>query len=1073
MSEAGVIPQPRTYGLLGNLPLIDSKKPTLSMCKLAEEYGPIYRLTIPGYSSIVVSGHELVAEVCDESRFDKSIKGDLENVRAFGGDGLFTSRTDEPNWQKAHRILLPTFSQQAMKGYHAMMVDIASQLIQKWARLNPNESIDVAEDMTRLTLDTIGLCGFNYRFNSFYRETPSPFINSMVRALNEAMMQSGRLKILNLFMVRTRQQFNQDIQTMFSLVDKIIGERKASGDRGEIDLLARMLNGKDPETGEKLDDENIRYQIITFLIAGHETTSGLLSFALYFLIKHPDVLQKAYLEADRVLTDSFPSYAQVLQFHYIRLILNESLRLWPTAPGFELYAKEDTVIGGKYRIHKGEGIGVLLPQLHRDKAAWGADADEFRPERFADPGGIPAHAYKPFGNGQRACIGMQFALHEATLVLGMILRHFELVDHTNYQLDVKQTLTLKPGDFHIRVRLRRKTASPTVQGPETPAHSQAVEAEPSEQQANRPLAGAEKTSLLVLYGSNLGTAEGIARELSDTARAQGFRSEAAPLNEWIGGLPKDGAVLIVTASYNGKPPGNAREFVKWLEGVRPGELQGVRYAVFGCGDRNWSNTYQDVPRWIDEQLARKGAARLSVRGEADAGGDFEKQLDEWRVRLWSDLRHAFGLERDNAEKKQSSVQVRMVSGLERIPLARVYDAVYAAVADNRELRMAGSGRSTRHLEIALPDGVAYREGDLLGVLPSNSQAIVGRVLRRYGLKGSDQLMVSATNGNGPTHLPLDRPVGIHELLSRCLELQEPVTREQLRELAAHTVCPPHKRELEAMAEASVYEEQILKKRISMLDLLEKYEACQLPFERLIELLPPLQPRYYFITSSPRVSPRQVSIAVDVVQAPAWSGGGEYRGTASNALAGSRPGEEILIFIRSPEAGLRLPENPATPIMMVGTGTGAAPFRGFLQARAAIREKGVALGEAHLYIGCRSEADSIYREELEQYDREDIVTLHRAFSDAEGKSSRHVRHLLERHASHLMNILDRGGCIYVCGDDAQAIAEVESALQQAYRTVRGAGEREAQAWLERLRMEGRYAKEGWAHVHPENRAALVK
>ncbi|WP_374701648.1 hypothetical protein [Paenibacillus tyrfis] len=259
----------------------------------------------------------------------------------------------------------------------------------------------------------------------------------------------------------------------------------------------------------------------------------------------------------------------------------------------------------------------------------------------------------------------------------------------------------------------------------------------------------------------------------------------------------------------------------------------------------------------------------------------------------------------------------------------------------------------------------------------------------------------------------------------------------------------------------------------MLDLLEKYEACQLPFERFIELLPPLQPRYYFISSSPQVNPRQVGIAVDVVQDPAWSGRGEYRGTASNHLAESRPGEEVLLFIRTSEAGLRLPENPATPIIMVGTGTGAAPFRGFLQARAAFREKGVVLGEAHLYIGCRSESDSIYREEFEHYDRKDVVTLHQAFSRAEGKSSIHVQHLLERHASNLMDILDRGGRIYVCGDDAQMSLEVESALQNAYRTVHRAGEREAKAWLERLRTEGRYAKEGWVRMYPENSVAIVK
>ena len=121
---------PKMFGPLGNLPLIDKEQPTLSLCKLAETYGPIYRLEIPGYSGLVISGHELVAEVCDVTRFDKQIYNELENVRAFGGDGLFTSRTTEPNWQKAHNILLPTFSKQAMKGYHDMMTDIATQLIQ-------------------------------------------------------------------------------------------------------------------------------------------------------------------------------------------------------------------------------------------------------------------------------------------------------------------------------------------------------------------------------------------------------------------------------------------------------------------------------------------------------------------------------------------------------------------------------------------------------------------------------------------------------------------------------------------------------------------------------------------------------------------------------------------------------------------------------------------------------------------------------------------------------------------------------------------------------------------------------
>ncbi|MCY9028049.1 bifunctional P-450/NADPH--P450 reductase [Bacillus inaquosorum] len=1059
MKETSPIPQPKTFGPLGNLPLIDKDKPTLSLIKLAEEQGPIFQIHTPAGTTIVVSGHELVKEVCDEERFDKSIEGALEKVRAFSGDGLFTSWTHEPNWRKAHNILMPTFSQRAMKDYHEKMVDIAVQLIQKWARLNPNEAVDVPGDMTRLTLDTIGLCGFNYRFNSYYRETPHPFISSMVRALDEAMHQMQRLDFQDKLMVRTKRQFHHDIQTMFSLVDSIIAERRSNGDQDEKDLLARMLNVEDPETGEKLDDENIRFQIITFLIAGHETTSGLLSFAIYYLLKHPDKLKKAYEEVDRVLTDAAPTYKQVLELTYIRMILNESLRLWPTAPAFSLYPKEDTVIGGKYPITTKDRISVLIPQLHRDRDAWGEDAEEFRPERFEHQDQVPHHAYKPFGNGQRACIGMQFALHEATLVLGMVLKYFTLIDHENYELDIKQTLTLKPGDFRIRVQTRNQEAIHA----DVPAAEKAAPDEQKEKTETKgaSVIGLNNRPLLVLYGSDTGTAEGVARELADTASLHGVRTEVAPLNDQIGKLPQEGAVVIVTSSYNGKPPSNAGQFVQWLQEIKPGELEGVHYAVFGCGDHNWASTYQYVPRFIDEQLAEKGATRFSPRGEGDVSGDFEGQLDEWKKSMWSDAIKAFGLElNENADKERSTLSLQFVRGLGESPLARSYEAAHASIAENRELQSANSDRSTRHIEIALPPDVEYREGDHLGVLPRNSQTNVSRILHRFGLKGTDQVTLSAS-GRSAGHLPLGRPVSLQDLLSYSVEVQEAATRAQIRELAAFTVCPPHKRELEDLTAEGVYQEQILKKRISMLDLLEKYEACDMPFERFLELLRPLKPRYYSISSSPRVNPEQASITVGVVRGPAWSGRGEYRGVASNYLAERKAGDDVVMFVRTPESRFQLPEDPETPIIMVGPGTGVAPFRGFLQARAALKREGKTLGEAHLYFGCRNDRDFIYREELEQFEKDGIVTVHTAFSRKEGMPKTYVQHLMSDHAETLISILDRGGRLYVCGDGSKMAPDVEAALQKAYQSVHGTSEQEAQNWLKHLQDTGIYAKDVWS------------
>ncbi|CAM4463022.1 bifunctional cytochrome P450/NADPH--P450 reductase [Paenibacillus tarimensis] len=1056
------IPQPKTYGPLGNLPLLDLEAPTQSLVKLAYEYGPIFQMRYGGgRKELYISGHKLVADACDESKFDKKVWAPLERVRAFAGDGLFTSWTSEPNWQKAHNILLPSFSQRAMQGYHNMMVDIAVQLVQKWSRLNPDEVIDVAEDMTRLTLDTIGLCGFNYRFNSFYREQPHPFIVSMVRALDEAMNQLLRLNIQDKLMIRTKRRFQQDISTMFSLVDKIIAERKAGGDQDAEDLLARMLNSKDPETGEGLDDENIRYQIITFLIAGHETTSGLLSFAVYYLLKHPDKLQKAQEEADRVLTDPVPTYRQVLDLKYVRMVLNESLRLWPTAPAFSLYAKEDTMLGGQYPLKKNDSVSVLIPKLHRDPDAWGDNAEEFIPERFADQKKVPQHAYKPFGNGQRACIGQQFALHEATLVLGMVLKHFDFIDYSNYELKVKETLTLKPDGFTIKVKERKPIAF-AAGSPAAEIAATAVREE--EREKSRALEGAEDFPLLILYGSNLGTAEGIARELADSARQYGMKCRTAPLNDWAGKLPQEGAVLIIAASYNGKPSTNARGFVEWLEHIKPKELQGVQYAVFGCGDRNWSSTYQDVPRFIDEQMHKAGAVRITQRGEGDASADFEQDLDSWRAGLWSGMADRFGFERYEGRAEDAAGGILSIKPVQQDfaspPIAAAYQAVPAAVLTNRELQSPASGRSTRHIVIALPEGQSYQEGDHLGILPCNRSELVDIVLRRFGMDPDSYIKLEA-DGERLSHLPLGIPVRTGDLLETCVELQEPATRSQLKALAAFTVCPPHKRELEALLSEELYRSEVLGKRISMLDLLLKYEACEMPFERFLELLPPLKPRYYSISSSPREIADQASITVGVVKGEAWSGRGEYRGVASSYLAEREAGQTVMMFIRTPDSGFRLPEDPATPVIMVGPGTGVAPFRGFLQARSFLKSEGHPLGPAYLFYGCRNDDDYLYREELERYHADGIVKLHAACSRKQGTPKTYVQHLIREKLPELIGLLESGGKLYVCGDGSRMAPEVEAEFTRGYQEMKGVNEQAAADWLSRLQLEGRYAKDVWA------------
>jgi cytochrome P450/NADPH-cytochrome P450 reductase len=177
------IPRPPTKPVLGNLLDVNRTSPAEGLIALAGEYGPIFRLAVLDREVVFVSNFALGDELCDTERFEKKVGPGATQARAFAGDGLFTSYNEEPNWRKAHNILLPAFSQQAMRDYFPMMLDIAQQLVKKWQRLNPGDEIQVTVDTTRLTLDTIGLCGFGYRFNSFYRETPHPFVEAMTRCL--------------------------------------------------------------------------------------------------------------------------------------------------------------------------------------------------------------------------------------------------------------------------------------------------------------------------------------------------------------------------------------------------------------------------------------------------------------------------------------------------------------------------------------------------------------------------------------------------------------------------------------------------------------------------------------------------------------------------------------------------------------------------------------------------------------------------------------------------------------------------------------------------------------------------
>ncbi|MCH8506614.1 MAG: cytochrome P450, partial [Ectothiorhodospiraceae bacterium] len=464
------IPGPARRPFVGNLLQIPRGRMSAHMLALSRQYDGIFELDFGGICVPFVSSAALAEELCDEARFRKVIRPPLSLLRKVVGDGLFTAHSNQQPWGKAHRVLMPAFSQRAMKSYFGAMLEVAEQLSASWDR-RTGEDILVADDMTRLTLDTISLAGFGYRFNSFDKAELHPFLGAMVRVLSHTMSKLTRLPLLNRIS-KDSPEFLGDIEQMNQLVDEVIRSRRERP-AGTGDLLDLMLHAEDPDTGERLDDVNIRHQVLTFLVAGHETTSGLLTFAIYLLLRHPHVLAQAYTEVDQVLPDeTVPEYRHLAQLNVIERILKETLRLWPTAPAITVAPYEDTVIGGRYRIRKDQTVNIQLPALHRDPAVWqepdSFDIDRFLPEREAR---IHPHAYKPFGNGERACIGRQFALTEAKLALAMVLQRFALSDPYDYRLDIKETLTLKPDNFRIHVKRRAPHERMRPATPPTPEHT--------------------------------------------------------------------------------------------------------------------------------------------------------------------------------------------------------------------------------------------------------------------------------------------------------------------------------------------------------------------------------------------------------------------------------------------------------------------------------------------------------------------------------------------------------------------------------------------------------------------------
>jgi len=1050
------IPGPKRQPFVGNLLQIPRAGLAQHLLWLSRDFDGIFQLDFGGIRVPFVYSAELVAELSDERRFRKVIRPPLSVLRRVVGDGLFTAHSGDRPWAKAHRILMPAFTPRAMKGYFDVMLEVAEQLAAKWER-EPGADIPVADHMTRLTLDTISLAGFGYRFDSFRRGELHPFLLAMVSVLSETMNRMTRLPIVNRLAGHSAR-FEHDLNTMNALVDDVIRERRANPVEAR-DLLNLMLDAVDPETGEGLEETNIRHQVLTFLVAGHETTSGLLTFALYMLLRHPHTLARAYAEVDRVLPgDTKAEFGHLARLTVLERVLKETLRLWPTAPAFSVAPYEDTVIGGRYPIGRDQVVSVTIPALHRDPAVWSEpevfDIDRFLPEAEA---ALHPHGYKPFGNGQRACIGRQFALTEAKLALAVILQRFALSDPHDYRLSIKETLTMKPDGFRIRARRRKADERLTVAaGPDGAAV-------PSSGGERRSIAGGGRP-MTVLFGSSLGTSREVAEALAAEAGANGFTVTLEPVDERIEDLPSEGVLVVVTSTYNGHAPDSAKRCEQLLDrdGMDGVKRPGLAYAVLGCGDSQWPD-FQAFPGRMDEALAATGAAVLLPRGVADVSGDFDGAVERWLDALWSaldteqrDLAPAVSVSLARPEALRAGLlpeEARRFTVLSNDELVGNPDGLW-------DFSREAPRTSTRRLVLAVPEGTAYRTGDHFGVYPANRPELVAAVADRLGVGLDDALLLEGDPARA-RHLPLGQPLSARRLLSDFVELQDPATRRDLRRLAVGCQCPQTRRELEWLAGEegqAAFRERIGERRLSVFELLLQYPALQPSLGEFLELCGALRPRYYSISSAAEAAPGRLDLTVGTVTGPAWSGMGTYRGVASAHLQSVRAGDSVLGFCRTPDPDFA-PTEPTRPMVMVGPGTGIAPFRGFVQARAEQHAAGEPVAASLLFYGCRHpEHDWLYGEEMQRWAEQGIVDPHVAFSCVDGHPYPYVQNALWAAREEVWALLQDGAVVYVCGDGRRMAPAVRDCFLAIHRERLGGTAAEASAWLESLVKTGHYRQD---------------
>ncbi|KAJ5127983.1 hypothetical protein N7448_008762 [Penicillium atrosanguineum] len=629
---------------------------------------------------------------------------------------------------------------------------------------------------------------------------------------------------------------------------------------------------------------------------------------------------------------------------------------------------------------------------------------------------------------------------------------------------------------------------------------------------------------VIFYGSQTGTAEDYASRLAkEGSQRFGLKTMVADIEDYdydnLDTFPDDKVAFFVLATYGeGEPTDNAVEFYQFLTGddvafesgasADDQPLSSLKYVTFGLGNNTYEH-YNAMVRQVDTALTKLGAKRIGSAGEGDDGaGTMEEDFLAWKEPMWTALTDAMNLQEREAvyepvfsvsEDEEASPEDETVylgeptaahrEGRAKGPFS-AHNPFIAPIVESREL-FTVKDRNCLHMEISIAgSNLSYQTGDHIAVWPTNAGAEVDRFLEVFGIADKRHSVINVKGIDVTAKVPIPTPTTYDAAVRYYMEACAPVSRQFVSTLAAFAPDEASKNEIVRLgADKDYFHEKISNHCFNIAQALQSITSkpfSAVPFSLLIEGLNKLQPRYYSISSSSLVQKDKISITavVESVRLPGASH--MIKGVTTNyllalkqkqngdptpdphgltySITGPRnkyDGIHVPVHVR--HSNFKLPSDPSKPIIMVGPGTGVAPFRGFIQERAALAAKGEKVGTTLLFFGCRKrDEDFIYSDEFQTYQEQmgDALKVITAFS-REGTPKVYVQHRLKENAELVSELLKQKANFYVCGDAANMAREVNLVLGHIIAEQRGMPAEKGEEMVKHMRSSGSYQEDVWS------------